>query len=677
MAPCSMLMAQGTPPAAVVDGLDPSGGGNDLDALLDLADKDIGNLSQVRVTAPALQAEVSTVSRQTSTVGRTPAAVFVITNEMIRRSGARSIPEVLRMAPGVNVARIDANKWAVSIRGMNGRFANKLLVQIDGRTVYTPLFGGVFWDVQDVLLEDVERIEIVRGPGATVWGANAVNGVINILTKNAADTQGAFVQGGGGTEERGFVGARYGATTPSGTAWRVYGKGFDRDTGRLPDTYAHGHQAFDQWSMGRGGFRADWSPTCCDKITVQGDYYNGQAGSHSLIATPSAPFSHVALDNVDVVGGNGLVRWTHELGDDSDWAFQTYYDRTERDLQDFDFREDRETFDVDFQHRFPLGWRHRVIWGLGYRNLRDKTRGGFALTLDPDRRSDDLFSYFLQDEITLCEDRWYLTVGSKFSHGDYSPFEFQPTARLLWTPSERHSIWASVSRAVRTPTRADENVVISQIPDAAAPGVFPTVIGNRNTVSEDLMAYEAGIRVQPRDEFSWDLAAFYHQYEDLQTFAMGAPFLDLGPPAAFRVPLTLTNDGRGHTYGFELAANYELTECWRLFGAYTFFRDEYVNFESGSSPRNQFYFQSSWNFCCDWEFDAMWRYVDNLPGQDIAAYNAIDLRLAWQATPTLEFSAVARHLLDSHHLEFGSDTFSGNQSTEVESAVYGMATWRY
>ena len=340
--------------------------------------------------------EVSTVSRTESTVGHSAAAVYVLTNEMIRRSGARSVPEALRLVPGVQVARINASTWAISIRGFNERFANKLLVQIDGRTVYTPLFGGVFWDVQDVLLEDVERIEIIRGPGATVWGANAVNGVINIITKRADDTQGLFAEGGGGNE-RGFASARVGGQSDN-VAWRAYGKWFDRDSGFSPTRDTN-----DDWQVGRICFRTDWKPSCCDTVTFQGDYYDGNAGMTHIEPIPASPFVQIGPRDQKLSGGNALLRWSRKIDDDSDWSIQLYYDRTERTLGDNEIREDRDTVDVDFQYRFPLADYHSLIWGFGYRNTRDRIRDStFHLQFSPTDRADDRFSTFLPrpDDIT-------------------------------------------------------------------------------------------------------------------------------------------------------------------------------------------------------------------------------------------------------------------------------------
>lgn len=652
----------------------------DLDSLLEAAETDVSQLTRVKVAAPALQEVVSTVSRQASTVGRSPAAVFVITEEMIRRSTATSIPELLRMVPGVQVARIDANKWAISIRGFNHRFANKLLVQIDGRTVYTPMFAGVFWDVQDVLLEDIERIEVIRGPGATIWGANAVNGVINIITKQAKYSQGVYVRGGVGTEERGFSAARVGGRLADNAYYRVYGKQFERDTGWADDDNAH-----DDWRQARTGFRVDWEPNCCDLVTLQGDFYNGYSGQRGYLPSLTPPYTTILDNDARVAGGNLLYRWTHVIDEHEDWALQLYYDRTERHLLRQRFAENRNTVDVDFQHRFPLGDCHSLIWGFGYRFTEGTIRDGFPIEFDPDQRADDLFSYFVQDEITLSKDLLYLTVGSKFQHNDYTGFEIQPTARLLLTPNERQSIWASVSRAVRTPSWAEDDVRVTlapQFPFGPDP-VFPTVFGQRGVESEVLTAYEFGMRAQPTDRFSWDLAVFLHDYEDLVAVRPGLPFP--GPDGFLRVPGFVDNLVDGQAYGFELAATYQVTPCWRLYGAYTFLRihlnpnpaviaDSAIG--NGRNPRNQLYLQSSWDLSPRVQFDLMGRYVDCLPAWEIPSYFMLDARLAWRPTRHLEWAVVGRHLTDSHHPEFGPDDFTGTVATQVQREVYTTLTWR-
>lgn len=659
---------------AVEAGIDEEIPGDDeLDALLELADKDVDMLSQVKVVAPALEMEVTTVSRQKSTVGRSPAAVFVISSEMIRRAGVRSIPEALRLAPGVQVARLDSNKWSISIRGFNGRFANKLLVQIDGRSVYTPLFAGVFWDVQDVLLEDVERIEVIRGPGATIWGANAVNGVINIITKKASDTQGLYVMAGAGTE-RGFSGARYGGMIGDNAAFRIYGKWFERDTGFAPNGAAH-----DDWRQARTGFRLDWTPTCSDTFTFQGDYYDGFSGQRNLFAAPASPpgFVQVLDDDFHVSGGNVLGRWTRTLSNESDWSLQLYYDRTERSLRQESFRENRDTIDVDFQYRMPLNADHKLIMGAGYRFSEDSITNTDSIAFLPAQRDINLFSYFIQDEITLLDDELYLTAGSKFQHNDFTGFEMQPTLRLLWTPTERHSIWTAVSHAVRTPSRAEDDSRVTLLPQVIfplPPPTFTLVNGNREFESEELTAFEFGFREQPTEQFSWDLAVFLHEYRNLTGSAPGFPF---GGGPSFQ-PITVVNSGNGHTYGFELAANYQIAPAWSLSGAYSFLRmDLDGDGSEGESPRNQFYAMSSWDICDDVELDVIARYVDQLSGFPVDSYFTADVRVGWHLTPNMELSLIGRHLLDAEHPEFGFDGFTGNVATEVEREFYGMVSLRY
>ena len=387
---------------------------------------------------------------------------------------------------------------AISSRGFNTTFANKLLVQIDGRTVYTPVFAGTYWDVQDVVLEDIERIEVIRGPGATVWGANAVNGVINIITKSAKETTGVYAKAGGGKEERSFGTARVGGTQGD-MAWRGYFKWFERDRG-----LAVGGPAHDDWRQNRGGFRADWTPGCEDTVTLQGDAYDGNSGTTF--------FGFLPEDSI-IQGHNVLARWTRTLDDRSQWSLQTYYDHSDR--VSLTLGQHVEIFDVDFQHRFPLGYRNNVIWGLRHRRVKDELLEvpPVFIRFIPPRDTKNLYSAFIQDEVTLREDLLYLTLGTKLEKNDFTGFEVQPSIRLLWLPSERQAVWASVSRAVRTPalTDANQQVFFSFQGGPATLGPSP------DFMSEELLAYELGYRAQPVERFSWDLALFYNVYEELRS----------------------------------------------------------------------------------------------------------------------------------------------------------------
>lgn len=647
---------------------------------------------------------VTSVSKKEEKLSEAAAAIHVITQEDIRRSGVTSIPEALRLAPGMQVARLDSHTWAISARGFNDIFANKLLVLLDGRSVYTPLFSGVFWEIQDTLLEDIERIEVIRGPGATLWGANAVNGVINIITKRAKDTQGFLITGGGGTEERGFGGVRYGTKLSDNAFLRVYGKYFNRDESVLPN----GDDAGDAWQMGQGGFRIDWDASENNLLTFQGDVYGGKLEQTLTRLSPIPPFTpNNVHGRSDEAGGNLLGRWTHEFAADSRMALQTYYDRTFRDSANF--KEDRDAFDVDFQHRFALGHRQDIVWGLGYRLTTDKVRetDNFDVSLDPPSRTTHLFSSFVQDEITLVKERLNLTLGSKFEHNDFTGFEYQPSGRLVWTPHKRHTFWGAISRAVRTPSRAEDDIRLNQRPVFPANAFFPpnalfpgspgsppavtSIFGDRNFDSEKLMAYEFGYRVQPHKRLSVDLALFYNEYDDLRTLEPGTPFFrflpshpGVPPP---HIAFVVGNRMSGETYGVEIAPAWQMTDWWRWRVSYTFLEMHLHTDGSsgdttteqgieGSNPHHQLTLSSSIDFPHDVTLDWAVRYVDQLPARMIDSYVVMDVRLAWRPIKNLELSIVGQNLLDDRHPE-SAPSFIATQPTEVQHSVYGKITWRF
>lgn len=627
-----------------------------------------------------LNVEVTSVSRKQERWFEAPAAVYVITQEDIRRSGATTIAEALRLAPGLDVARFDSNAWAISSRGFNGLFANKLLVLMDGRTVYTPLFGGVFWDVQDTFLEDIERIEVIRGPGGTIWGANAVNGVINIITKRAQDTQGGVLTGGGGSEERGFGGTRYGVRLGNGAYLRAYAKYFDRGA----FVTARGNQASDQWQAGRGGFRLDWNAGRRDAFTLQGDIYTGHVGRTFGVTAPTPPFGQIVNSWERMDGGNLLGRWQHQFAPDSSAALQLYYDRTGRDSAAL-FREDRDTFDVDLQHQFALAARHAVVWGLGYRYTEDHIRNSFAFSLHPTSRGLNLFSSFVQDEITLIERRLTLTIGSKFEHNDFSGFEFQPSGRLLWTPAPRHTVWAAVSRAVTTPSRQEQdvrfNAAVFPTPDGTL--VYVSHFGNHDFKSEELLAYELGYRVQPKDQFFFDLATFYNEYRNLfTTESSGAPFIETDPPPPHLVMAeTSVNSARAESWGLELSASWNPLPRWRLAGAYTWFdlhsHRAMPGFGAeGDAPHNQVNARSFIDLPYGLEFDTLLYYVDSLSTQGVPSYIRTDLRLGWRPHHDVEVSLVGQNVFEDQHREFG-DEVSGTKVSEVPRGGYAKLTWRF
>lgn len=657
---------------------------DEIDDVLKLADQPIESLLKTEVVAPSMDVEVTTVERSISTVGRSAAAIYVVTNEMIQRSAARTIPDVLRLVPGVDVARLSASRWAISIRGFNDIFANKLLVQIDGRTVYQPDFAGVYWDEMNLLLEDIERIEVIRGPGATIWGENAVNGVINIITKKACDTQGLFVQGGGGTEERNFGSVRYGDSIGDSLHYRVFGKWEERGCG-WNDSEAT--DAADDGRMARAGFRMDWEPDDCTIFTLQGDFLAGKAGQrvNSPLEPEPPPISPPPYQIPGVRGDefpvehNILTRLSRQVSDESDWALQFFWTRNQRPVIPEDYEPIFRTwnmFDMDFQHRFPIGCRQSLIWGFGYRNTRSIIDGNYRIDFDPTVRSFDRISYFFQDRFELREDLLYFTVGSKFSHNDFSGFEYQPTIRLLWTPDERRTMWGSISRAVRTPTRTEEDLISHQSEGEFIPAFIE--INGGDVIAEELLAYEIGYRAQPNDAFWWDITLFYNDYDNVLNFVPGVPFVD--PTTGMSVlPATIENAVWGDTYGFELATTFEVNPCWRLRSVYSFLVMNLHGIDAeaieGRSPRNQFNFQSHWDLGRSLELDMIWRYVDNLPALDTSDYLVMDVRLAWESSKNMEISIVGRNLLDAKHMEYASRNTI--YSSEVQWGCYGMVTLRH
>ena len=642
--------------------------------LSQLSNLSIEQLMQVKVT----------ILGPSETVSRTPAAVTVLTQDDIRRSGARSIPEALRLVPELNVAQMDASQWAVSSRGFNDEFANKLLVLQDGRSIYTPLFGGVFWDVQGAMMGDIDRIEVIRGPGATLWGANAVNGVINILSKSAQDTQGWLVSGGGGTFERGFADARYGGKIGDNAYYRVYGTYMNHGPTLLPN----GDDSHTGWQLGRGGFRMDWNPSDNDLLTFQGDGYGGK-GQESFWIWNDPNF--VALPvNVQVSGADVLSRWTHTISDTSDFKLQLYYDLTERDMPQI-LNETHHAVDLTFQHQFAAGDRNRVIWGLGYRVNNDREASTPTMSWADARQTLNLFSGFVQDEIALVHDRLSLTLGSKLEKNDYTGFEYEPGARLLWTPAKNHSFWASVSRAIRMPVRSEYDLNRSQPSGLPSPSAL-TIYGNRDMQSEQLMAYEIGYRAQPLERLSFDLTGFYNDYDRLESMELG-PSPTQPPTVPGTFPVHYGNGLAGASFGGSATVTWKLTGWWRLQPSYSFLKMNLhtragstdisgVALTENGSPQNQFSLRTMMDFPHDVSFDFTVRYVDRLalpaPFTPVGSYFTADARLAWRASNNLEFSIVGRSLFQKQHAEFSNTRMLlGNRQTQIPRSVSAEIRWQF
>lgn len=631
--------------------------------------------------------KVTTVSNEPEEVWRTPAAIFVLTQDDIRRSGATSIPELLRLVPGVEVARIDSDHWAVGVRGFNSQFSKSVLVLIDGRSVYTPLFAGVYWDVQNLPLDDIDRIEVIRGPGGSIWGANAVNAVINIITKNAKDTHGALLSLGGGNVDQGTGEFRYGGGNGKGFNYRVYGMGFRR----APE-FHFDHDPFDAWETGQAGFRADWDPQSGDSFMLEGSIYNEDEGERNAIATYSPP----AQFNVDLTqeasGGHILGRWKRELGEGSDVQVQAYVDRTNR-FAPGEAGETRETYNVDFLHQLPLPHHQDFIWGLEARlSPSDFIQLIPTFNFVPQHQTDEIYSGFVQDGIPLVENQLWLTLGSKLEHNNYTGFEVEPTARLLWTPSPRQTVWAAVSRAVRTPSRLDENLELTGLDTTNPLPIYVRIAANGRFFSERLISYETGYRSLIRPKLYLDIAAFHNNYDYLSAYGNGSAFAELSPPP-LRIVLAFpyVNGIEGTTNGFEISPDWKPRSWWQLKGSYSFLHMDLrrrpgnldtstVLTDEGSNPSHEVTIQSLFNLPRHFEFDQTYRYVSALAAVPnypvpVPAYGTADLRLGWRPTPHLEFSLAGQNLLQPRHMEFaGNDP---GLPVEIKRSVYGKVTLRW
>ncbi len=596
-----------------------------------LADLSLEQLTNIVVTS---------VSRRAQSLADAPASVYVITHDEIRRSGVTSLPEALRLAPNLQVARADTNQYAITARGFNNVLANKLLVMIDGRTVYSPLFSGTFWEAQDVLLEDIDRIEVISGPGTTLWGANAVNGVINILTRDAQETQGTLVAGGGGNAEYGGAG-RYGGAAGDGAHWRAYAKSIHRDGSEL----VNGTPIRDASTHTQAGFRVDWD-TATDERTLQGDAYTSD-----IDQLPSAR---------TVRGANLLGRWSTRLPDGALARVQAYYDYTYRDHPGT-FRESLSTFDLEAQYGARIGERHEIVAGAGYRVARDDVTNGPQQAFLPPDRTLAWGNLFAQDQIALAEDV-ALIVGAKIETNVYTDVEFLPNIRLAWRPAAGQMLWASASRAVRSPSRIDRDYYVP-----GAPPYF--IVGNETFDAEIANVYELGYRAQLASTLSVTVTAFTTDYDRLRS---------VRPQAGGAV---LANDIEGTNTGVEAWASWRVLPAWQLLGGITALRERWHvkpgatdigGFtQLGNDPALQWNARSSWDILPTLGLDVMARGVGALPAPTVPGYTAVDARLAWRPTRALEVSLTGQNLTGKHaewgpasnRAEFGRTFFLAFQWT--------------
>ena len=600
--------------------------------------------------------EVTSARKQPETVWETSSAIYVITQDEIRRSGAITIPEALRLAPGVSVFQSDANRWAVGIRGLADIFSKDVLVLIDGRSVYTPLVGGVHWASQDVLLADIEQIEVIRGPGGSIWGANAVNGVINIITRSARQTHGTRVTLAGGNVEHARASVRYGGSGPRGVDYRVYGKLFDRGA----QFHADGRN-FDPWRSAQAGFRADWTPSTRDTLMLSADLYKTRVGERAEISR-FTPISTATVDGrLDLTGGNVVLRWERHLVSGARARVQAYYDHTDRD--GFTFAESRHTFDIDVSIRMPQRRRHALAWGVGTRvSPSTITQRVPTLNFVPSDKAHTLFSAFVQDDITLIPRRLLVSAGVKLEDNEYTGPELLPSARVLLTPGHQQSLWASITRTVRTPSRFERDLRFQVLVDPAVP-VYAALVGSPDFMSETMVGMEAGYRKLLTNSLSFDIAAFYNEYDGLAGFGAPAVGTETSPIEHLLLTFPFANAVHARTRGVEVTPAWKPTRFWQLKGSYSYLRldaandagftdtasrDNYI----GYAPRHQARVQSRIDLPGNMEIDQTYRFVDALRPDRVPKYHTLDARVGWRFSPHVLFSVVGQNLLQPHHPEF-------------------------
>jgi iron complex outermembrane recepter protein len=642
-----------------------------------------GDLTQLSIEN-LMNVEVTSVSKKEQKLSRTAAAVFVITQEDIERSGATNIPDLLRMVPGLDVAQINGSTWAISARGLNGQFSNELLVTMDGRNVYTPSFGGVFWDTFDLPLENIERIEVIRGPGGTVWGENAVNGVVNIIQKKAGQTTGALVVAGGGNRDAEFGTAQYGGKLGRRTDYRVYSKYFNREAMEG----ASDENGRDGWHLLRAGFRSDTTFSGKDSLTVQGHMYGGREGDPAMtlpsITSPGLVDTEVF---VNLSGGFMQSIWDHTYSERSDSTLMVSYDQYERCNL---LGDKRKTFNADFHHH--LAWRERqeFVWGLGYRQTAEDSDGTIEFSLNPPKRSTHVFSGFVQDEIAVIPNRLYFTIGTKLEHNTYSGFTPLPSVRAAYEFNDRHMVWAAISRAVRTPAEIDVALRLNTggftEPDGTP--VLISVFGNPHIRDEQVTAYEAGYRTTIGQRLSVDLAAYYNDYQHQLSAEPAKPFFETAPlPPHLVLPTTNANLIAGEEHGVEIAAKWKVTNRWTLSPSYDFARihmhrtapsqDRETESETeGSDPHQHARIRSHVDLPHKAGWDVAVYFTDRLLSQDVPSYTRLDTGVSWHCTERVSLGVFGENLWKPQHLEF-IDSNAATDFTLIKRSWYAKVTWHF
>jgi iron complex outermembrane receptor protein len=621
--------------------------------------------------------QVTTVAKQPAEVWRTPAAITVLTQDDIRRSGVTTLPELLRLVAGVQVSRMDSDHWAVGIRGLTSAFSKALLVLIDGRSVYTPLFGGVYWQVQETLLEDIDRIEVIRGPGGTIWGSNAVNGVINVITKHSRDSAGLFAVAGIGNVDQGRVAIRYGASPSDALSYRVYATGSLRD-----HQYDRDGHPFDEWSLAQSGFRLDAGRAGGETLRLQGDIYRGTMGERMAVGSFTPP-SQLLVEGSDLVSGGNLVAgWERELPARTSLRLQAYYDRTVRHA--IHFGEERNTFDVDLLLRTPIGRRHQVSWGAGARSSDSDVTPKFpTLTVVPEDRNQRLASVYAQDEIALVPDELFATVGTKLEYNTYTGWEVQPSARLLWRVDTQETLWAGATRAVRTPSRIETELRVTQFV-RPSPLIYAQLAGTPLFDAEGLVGLEAGYRRLVTPSVYVDLTAFHNIYKNLSSYSPFTITLESVPLLHLLGSATYANGIRATSDGFEISPEWRPRDWARLRGGYALLSINATNrpgstdtgnvaLYEGSVPRHQVSAQASITLPNRVEVDYVQRAVSHLESHDVPSYVTGDARVAWTVRNGLTLAAAAQNLWAPNHVEFFRDEFP---TPGIRRSAYVSVTWR-
>lgn len=640
-----------------------------------------------------MQIEVSSVARKQQTLARSAAAVYVITREEIRRSGYGTVPDVLRLAPGLHVAQVGGHTWAIAARGFNGTFANKMLVLVDGRSIYTPHFGGVYWELHDLMVEDIERIEVIRGPGATMWGANAVNGVINIITRSSRSTEGGLAVVAAGNAGEGSSALRFGGRLSENVWFRVYTKLSKHRSAVVGD----GRDAGDAWRDGRGGLRFDWEPSSRNAVTIIADATRGQFRETAVLPLVQAPFSREVGSRYGTSAEDLLVRWRHTHRNGTETQVQFYFDSYDRPHPVFSER--RHTVDAEFQSRSRLGGIHEITWGGGYRFSRDVAGAGH-INVMPNILGLDLFTAFAQDEVQLADGMVLLAAGAKVQRSDFAAVAVQPSARILVEPFRRHVFWGAVSRAVRLPSRLDwdSSIWMTTVPGTPQTRGLPMRIvlaGSDRNVAQPMIAYEAGYRTQISGRAAIDVTAFRHHYQRLRSLELGEPALQMALPPYLTMPATFADGLHGSSWGAEVLAVVKLLPRWNLIATYTETRATYslrpgivssaLSGEPAFQPQHLGSLRSQFDLPRGIQFDATWygtgavKSPATLPGligyKYPVAWSRLDVRGMLPIRRDLKLSVRSGGILDPHREEFRPEIFM--IPTEVRRTVDIALEWRF